>query len=182
MWELTPISDIYNFFILFFKAKAEPGAAAPSAGLLKLQQVQPAPSTLANTVRIEKLSDEEDEEVDITDDLCTEEDSAHKLLVEDDFESKDLGKIRSQTENPKEEQNNLGPSMGLDHLSHTCSEETSVREEESSNAHLQTPALTTSALMTQEDECQSFQSDISQQPGQLEEGGSDGTGKGTLVT
>lgn len=170
-----------NFFILFFQAKAEPGAAAPSAGLLKLQHAQPASSALANTVRIEKLSDEEDEEIDITDDLCTAEDGAHKPPVDDECESKGLERIQIQTENPKVEQNNIGLSMSLDHLNHTCSEETDVREQVSSNEHLQTTALTPSEQKTQEDEYGSFQSESSRQLGQLEEGGSDGTGKTTVV-
>lgn len=175
------IWDVCNFFILSFKAKAEPSAAVPSAGLLKFQHAQPASSTLANTVRIEKLSDEEDEEVDITDDLCTDGDSAHKPPVDDVCESKDLEWIQIQTENLKEEQINIGLSVSLDHLSQTCSEESGVREQVSSNAHLQTAALTTSELTTKEDECQSFRSERSRQPGQLEEGGSDGTGKPTVV-
>lgn len=145
-----------------------------------MEHAQPGSSTLANTVRIEKLSDEEDEEIDITDDLCADGDSAHKPLVNDACESKGLEWIQIQTENPKEEQNNIGLSMGLDHLSHTCSKETGVREQVSSNAHLQTAALTISEIMTQEDECQSFQPESSRQPGQLEEGGSDGTGKTTV--
>lgn len=146
---------------------------------MKLQHAQPALSTLANTVRIEKLSDEEDEEVDITDDLCTNGDSAHKPPVDNVSESKGLGWIQIQEENPKEEQNNIGLSMSLDH--HTCSKETGVREQVSSTAHLQTAALTTSELMTQEDECQSFQSESSRQPGQFEKGGSDGTGKNNVI-
>ncbi|KAM4574525.1 histone H2A deubiquitinase MYSM1 isoform 2-T2 [Fundulus diaphanus] len=47
------------------KAKADPGAAAPSTG--PEQHLQPPQSTMINTVRIERLSDDED--VDITDDL-----------------------------------------------------------------------------------------------------------------
>ncbi|TNM87481.1 hypothetical protein fugu_005702 [Takifugu bimaculatus] len=88
------------------KAKSEPRAAASSAGLLKLQHAQPASSTLANTVRIEKLSDEEDEEVDITDDLCNDGDSDHKPPVDNSSESEGLEGIPTQTENPKEEQDN----------------------------------------------------------------------------
>lgn len=148
---------------------------------MELQHAQPASSTLANTVRIEKLSDEEDEEVDITDDPCTDGDSAQNPPVDDVCESKGLEWVQMQTEKPKEDQNNTSLSTSLDHLSHTCSEETGGREQVSSNAHLQTVALTTSELMTQEDECHSFQSENSQQPGQLEEVGSDGTGETTVV-
>lgn len=169
-----------TFSILFFKAKAEPGVAAPSAGLVELQHAQPASSTLANTVRIEKLSD--DEEVDITDDPCTDGDSAHKPPMDDVCESKGLEWVQMQTENPKEDKNNISLSVSLDHLSHTYSKETGEREQVSSNTHLQTAALTTSEVMTQEDECHSFRSESSQQPGHLEEVGSDGTGKTTVVT
>lgn len=158
---------------MFFKAKS----AAPSAGLLKLQHTQPASSTLTNTVRIEKLSDEEDEEVDITDDLFNDGDSDNKPPADKVCESKGPEGIQIQTENPKEEQNKVGLSMSLDHHMHTGSEETGVGEKLSPHAHLQAAAQTTLELIKQ-DECQSFQSESSQQPGQLEEGGSDDTGKG----
>uniref|UniRef100_H3CL25 Myb-like, SWIRM and MPN domain-containing protein 1 n=1 Tax=Tetraodon nigroviridis TaxID=99883 RepID=H3CL25_TETNG len=173
------VLQVKSYARQFFKhkAKAEPSAAAPSAGLLKSQHAPPASSTLANTVRIEKLSDEEGEEVDITDDLCTDEDKVHKPAVDDVCEPKGLDWIQTQTENPNEEQNHTSLPRSLDPLSHTCSEETGKGEQVSSNAHLQTAAMTTSELMTQEDECQSFQCE--RQPGQLEEGGSDGTGKPT---
>eukprot|EP00066_Takifugu_rubripes_P023612 XP_011612878.1 PREDICTED: histone H2A deubiquitinase MYSM1 [Takifugu rubripes] len=151
------------------KAKSEPRAAASSAGLLKLQHTQPASSTLANTVRIEKLSDEEDEEVDITDDLCNDGDSDHKPPVDNSSESEGLEGIPTQTENPKEEQDN-GLSMSSDHLSHAGREETGVREK-LSHGHPLMAALTNSELITQEDE--SLQSEGSRQPGQREEGGSD---------
>ena len=45
------------------------------------------PSALVNAVRIEKLSDDEDEEVDITDDLSDEGISPKKPQVEDKLES-----------------------------------------------------------------------------------------------
>uniref|UniRef100_A0A3P8SZI1 Myb-like, SWIRM and MPN domain-containing protein 1 n=1 Tax=Amphiprion percula TaxID=161767 RepID=A0A3P8SZI1_AMPPE len=67
------------------KAKSEPRAAAPSAGpVLHLQPPQPTSShasTLANAVRIEKLSDDEDEDVDITDDLSDDEGADDKPQV-----------------------------------------------------------------------------------------------------
>ncbi|KAM9762755.1 histone H2A deubiquitinase MYSM1 [Menidia menidia] len=60
------------------KSNSEPRAAAPSGGgLLPLQPARPAPSaapTAANTVRIERLSDDED--VDITDDPSEEGEGA----------------------------------------------------------------------------------------------------------
>lgn len=97
--------------------------------------------------------------------------------MDDVCESKGLEWIQTQIENPKEEQNHIGLSMSLDPPSHICSKETGVGEQASSNASLQAAATTTSELMTQEDECQSFQCESSRQPGQFEEGGSDGTGK-----
>uniref|UniRef100_A0AAQ5XPR4 Myb-like, SWIRM and MPN domain-containing protein 1 n=1 Tax=Amphiprion ocellaris TaxID=80972 RepID=A0AAQ5XPR4_AMPOC len=67
------------------KAKSEPRAAAPSAGpVLHLQPPQPTSShasTLANAVRIEKLSDDEDEDVDITDDLSDDKGADDKPQV-----------------------------------------------------------------------------------------------------
>lgn len=164
-------------FILLFKAKSEPRAAASSAGLLKLQHTQPASSTLANTVRIEKLSDEEDEEVDITDDLCND-DSDHKPPVDNACESKGLEEIPIQTENLKEEQDN-GLSMSSDHLSHAGREETGVREKLSPHGHPLMAARTNSELITQEDE--SLQSEGSRQHGEREEGASDDTGKPAAV-
>uniref|UniRef100_A0A3P8T1D7 Myb-like, SWIRM and MPN domain-containing protein 1 n=1 Tax=Amphiprion percula TaxID=161767 RepID=A0A3P8T1D7_AMPPE len=60
-------------------------SAAPSAGpVLHLQPPQPTSShasTLANAVRIEKLSDDEDEDVDITDDLSDDEGADDKPQV-----------------------------------------------------------------------------------------------------
>lgn len=164
---------------MLFKAKSEPRAAASSAGLLKLQHAQPASSTLANTVRIEKLSDEEDEEVDITDDLCNDDDSDHKPPVDNVCESKRLEEIPIQTENPKEEQDN-GLSMSSDHLSHASREETGAREKLSPHGHPLMAARTTSELITQEDE--SFHSEGSRQPGQPEERGSDDAGETAAVT
>ncbi|KAM3620111.1 uncharacterized protein V6R79_018455 [Siganus canaliculatus] len=94
------------------KVKSEPSTAAPSAGpLLNLQPSQPSPSfslTLANAVRIEKLSSEEDEEVDITDDLSDEGDGDHKpqVALKTEFEDPDLlTDAEIQTDNGTEEQN-----------------------------------------------------------------------------
>lgn len=168
------------FFILIFKAKSEPKAAASSAGLLNIQNTQPASSTLANTVRIEKLSDEEDEEVDITDELCNHGDSDHKPPVDSVCESEGLEGIQIRAENPKEEQNKVGPSMSLDHLEQR--EETGVSEKVSNHGHLQAAALTSSEVITHLDESQCFQTESSRQPGQLEEGGSDDTGKTAAMT
>uniref|UniRef100_A0A3Q3VPT6 Myb-like, SWIRM and MPN domain-containing protein 1 n=1 Tax=Mola mola TaxID=94237 RepID=A0A3Q3VPT6_MOLML len=67
------------------KAKSQSRAAAPSAGpVVDFQPTQPTSShapTPTNTVRIEKLSDEEDQEVDITDDLSDDGDGDHKPQV-----------------------------------------------------------------------------------------------------
>lgn len=130
-------------------------------------------------MRIEKLSDEEDEEVDITDDLCNDDDSDHKPPVDNVCESEGLEGIPIQTENPKEEQDN-GLSMSSDHLSHAGREETGVREKLSPHGHPLMAALTNSELITQEDE--SLHSEGSRQPGQREEGGSDDAGKAAAVT
>lgn len=170
------------FFILIFKAKSEPRAAASSAGLLNIQNTQPASSTLANTVRIEKLSDEEDEEVDITDEPCNDGDSDHKSPEDSVCDSERLEGIQIQAENPKEEQNKVGLSMSLDHLERTCREETGVSEKVSNHGHLQAAALTSSEVITHLDESQCFQTESSRQPGQLEEGGSDDTGKTDAMT
>ncbi|XP_076009318.1 histone H2A deubiquitinase MYSM1 [Genypterus blacodes] len=69
------VLQVKSYARQYFKHKvtSPPRAAAPSVG--QVLHVQPPPSTssqastLANAVRIEKLSDDEDEEVDITDDL-----------------------------------------------------------------------------------------------------------------
>lgn len=166
---------------LLFKAKSEPRTAAPSAGPLKAKDTQPTSSTLANTVRIEKLSDEEDEEVDITDDPCND-DGDHKPPVDNVCESEVAEGILIHTEKSKEDQNKVGPATSLDHLFHTCCEGNGVSEKVSPRAHLQTAAPTTSELITQEDKCVSFQAESSQEPDLPEEGGSDETGKTAAVT
>ncbi|XP_068599663.1 histone H2A deubiquitinase MYSM1 [Brachionichthys hirsutus] len=116
------------------KVKSEPRAAAPSAGpVLHLQPHRPASScasSLANAVRIEKLSDDEDEEIDITDDLSDDGDGENKLrnVVKSELcESEQLTASDIQTENPTEGQNNGSLAETKDQLSHTSTSLQSLR-------------------------------------------------------
>lgn len=190
---------------MFLQAKSEPRSAAPSAGPVVNLPAQPTSSHASaptNTVRIEKLSDDENEEVDITDDLSNDGDGDHKpqVVLKTEFgEPEQLKGIESQTDSPTEEQKEAGLTETMDQRSHflpspqsprpssslPCSEKTGVTGlDEKANGrvspdpqHLHTAALLASEVMTEENEGQSSQSESSPQTGQLEEGGSDGTGK-----
>lgn len=187
-----------SVFVFFLQAKSEPRAAAPSAGpALHLQPPQPTSSqasTLTNTVRIEKLSDEEDEEVDITDDLSDDGEGDCKppaVLKTEPCEPEQLTgtEIQPDTEEQKEAdltetkdqpgRTSLNPQSPEPSSSFPCSEKTGVLDEKVSLPPkiLQTEAPTDSEQMTDENEGQSSQSESSAQTGQLEEGCSDGTGK-----
>ncbi|XP_024117593.1 histone H2A deubiquitinase MYSM1 [Oryzias melastigma] len=87
------------------KRKSEPGAAAPSTGpVLHPQSIPSEASTLANAVRIEKLSDDED--VDITDDLSEDEATDVKTQAEPKTEllgSEEQVKGEIQTEKSSQE-------------------------------------------------------------------------------
>ncbi|KAM4629013.1 histone H2A deubiquitinase MYSM1 isoform 1-T1 [Polymixia lowei] len=95
------------------KAKLEPIAAAPPPGPVVQVQAQSSSSSshtsaLANAVRIEKLSDDEDEEVDITDDLSDEDKLGDKPQAEFKTEfckSGQLAGTDSQTDNPSQVEN-----------------------------------------------------------------------------
>ncbi|KAG7228844.1 hypothetical protein INR49_008622 [Caranx melampygus] len=72
-------------------------------------------STLTNAVRIEKLSDDEDEDVDITDDLSDQGDTGDKSQAElksDLCEPEETPGSQAQTLSPSEEQGEAGPSEG----------------------------------------------------------------------
>ncbi len=106
-----------------FQAKSEARAAAPSAGpLLHLQPPQPTSShasSLANAVRIEKLSDEEDEEVDITDDLSDGDDKPQAVLKTEFCEPEQLTSAEIHTDSPPEEQKEADLTETKDQPSHT---------------------------------------------------------------
>ncbi|KAM3876110.1 histone H2A deubiquitinase MYSM1 [Diretmus argenteus] len=96
------------------KAKSEPRAAAPSAGPVvhvhapQSTSSHASASTLGNAVRIEKLSDDEDEEVDITDDLSDDGEVGDKLqavLKTEPCWSGHLAGPETQTDNPRQGQN-----------------------------------------------------------------------------
>ncbi|XP_035509743.1 histone H2A deubiquitinase MYSM1 [Morone saxatilis] len=190
------------------KAKSEPRAAAPSAGpVLHLQAPQPTSSrasTLSNTVRIEKLSDEEDEEVDITDDLSDDgdgdgDDKLQTVLKTEFCEPELQAGAEVQTDDPTEEQKEAGLTETKDRPLHTASslspqspqpssslpslEKTGVTElDEKGNERVSPPlkdpqaqAQTESKQITDENEGQSSQHESSAQTGQLEENWSDGT-------
>lgn len=174
--------------------------------MLHLQLPQPTSShasTLANAVRIEKLSDEEDEEVDITDGLSDDDgdsgDKPQAALKHEFREPERPTDTEIQTDTPAGDQKQAGLTETEDQTSHTalslqspqslsscpCSGKTGVtgldeKGDERVSLHpksLQAGAQKDSDQMTDENEDQSSQSESSAQTGQLEEAGSDDTGK-----
>uniref|UniRef100_A0A3Q4I453 Myb-like, SWIRM and MPN domain-containing protein 1 n=1 Tax=Neolamprologus brichardi TaxID=32507 RepID=A0A3Q4I453_NEOBR len=92
LMESRTVLQVKSYARQYFKhkAKSDPGPAAPSvAPIIHLQPPQPTSSqvsTLANAVRIEKLSDDEDEDVDITDDLSDDEEgNKPQAVLSSDF-------------------------------------------------------------------------------------------------
>lgn len=172
--------------------------------MVNLQPTIPSSSHASaptNTVRIEKLSDEENEEVDITDDLSNDGDSHHKpqVIVKTEFcDPEQLEGTDTQSENSTEEQKEASLTEIMNQLSQTlpspqspqcssilpCSEKISVTGvDEKGNGrvspdpqNLQTAAQAASELMTEENEGQNSQSERSPLTGQLEEQSSDDTG------
>lgn len=192
--------------VYVLQAKSEPRAAAPSAGpVIHLQPPQPTSShasALTNAVRIEKLSDEEDEEVDITDDLSDDGDGDDKPragLKTELCEPVQLAGAEIQADSPAEEQPEAGLTETKDQPGHTslsprspqpssslpCSETTGVtvlHEKGNEGVFLppksfQAGAQVESEEVTGENEGQSSQSESSARTGQLEEACSDATGK-----
>ncbi|XP_033478664.2 histone H2A deubiquitinase MYSM1 [Epinephelus lanceolatus] len=179
------------------KAKSEPRAAAPSAGpALHLQPPQPTSShvsTLSNTVRIEKLSDEEDEEVDITDDLSDDGEGDSKLQTVVKTELCEPEKITgTEFQTDADEQKEAGLIETKDQPSHTtlspqspqpssCLPSSTGPDEKGIERVLLPPknfqsgAQTDSEQMDDENEDQSSQCESSAQTGQLEEACSDDT-------
>ena len=189
---------------MFLQAKSQSRAAAPSAGpVVDSQPTHPTSShtpTTTNTVRIEKLSDEEDQEVDITDDLSDDGDDDHKpqvVLKTASVEPEYLNGAGIQTETLKAEEEEADVGVKMDQLSHISSQSpqassylphsektglTKVEEKHNGRVspqrpHLQSAAQGASAPTNEESEAQNSQPENSQQTGQLEEEGSDGTGK-----
>ncbi|KAG8003421.1 Histone H2A deubiquitinase MYSM1 [Nibea albiflora] len=175
------------------KAKLEPRDAAPSAGpVLHSQPPQPTSSvasTLANTVRIEKLSDEEDEEVDITDDLSDDGHCDNKPIKTEFCEPELLTGAGIQTETPTKEQKEADLTETKHQPSHTlpcpqslppmssplCSEKTGVIElDERGDVGVSPPPKDVQAEL-RTNKHQTSQSESSAQTGQLEEACDDGT-------
>ncbi|XP_067453588.1 histone H2A deubiquitinase MYSM1 [Thunnus thynnus] len=178
------------------KGKSEPGVAAPSTGpVLHMQPPQPTSShapTLANTVRIEKLSDDEDEDVDITDDLSDdgEADDKPQAVLETELCKADQPTGHEiQTDSPTQEQKEAGPTETEEQPGHSCLSPQSPQpsssllgSEEPAVTELDKKGKETVSLvpinthMTDEQESQSSQSESSAQTTQqLEEACSDGT-------
>ncbi|XP_078115761.1 histone H2A deubiquitinase MYSM1 [Sander vitreus] len=181
------------------KAKSEPRAAAPSAGpALHLQPPQPTSSrasSLTNAVRIEKLSDDENEEVDITDDLSDDGDGdgddEPQAVVKTEFKPEQLAgtEVQTDTEGQKEagltetshaspfpqSPRSSSPLPSLEKTSVTGLDEKSNKRVSLPNKDLQAWAQTDSEQMSDENEGTGSQSDSSAQTGPLEEACSDGT-------
>ncbi|KAK5907317.1 hypothetical protein CesoFtcFv8_005183 [Champsocephalus esox] len=178
------------------KVKSEPRAAAPSAGpSAPLQPPQPTSShasMLTNTVRIERLSDEEDEEVDITDDLSEDGDAKPQVVIKTEICDPEQPQS-SEIQKDSEEQNHLTEtreqpsprslSPQSPQLSPSSSEKTSVTgidEKDNEREYLQpenvqAAAQTDLEQMTDEIKGQSSQSKNSAKWDQLEEACGDGT-------
>lgn len=187
---------------MFFQSKSEPRAAAPSAGPVMHSQPPQSTSscapTLANTVRIEKLSDEEDEEVDITDDMSddgNDDDKPQTVHKTEFLEQEQPAGSEIHKDNSTEQKTEAGLTETECQPCHTsqsqenpqtlsflpCSEKTGLtgldgRESPPLN-DLKTEAQTASELMTNENKGQSSQSVTSAQTDQLETTCSDGAGK-----
>lgn len=160
---------------------------------MTLQPAQPTSaqlSTPTNTVRIEKLSDEENEEVDITDDLSNDEDGDHKPQVCQTAEVGEAG-VEGLTDSPAEEQKEAGLTETTDTQSHALPSaqdpqpSSSLSRSEkigvtgsvekanggaSTTHHLQTAAQSASEGTTEENEGRSSQSESSPHTAQLEDG------------
>lgn len=188
-----------NIFSVFLQAKP----AAPCVGpVVKLHHTLPVSShasTLTNTVHMEKLYDEEDEEVDITDDVSNDGDCDQTPQVDDLSDPEELNDTEIQTDNLREKQEEAALSLMSECRSHTlsssqspqasfslCSSEkpgvtgpdmkASMRE----SPHAQ-DLQTASELMTEQNEGQSSQSVNSPQTVQLRERANDGTGKTAVL-
>ncbi|XP_022048371.1 histone H2A deubiquitinase MYSM1 [Acanthochromis polyacanthus] len=182
------------------KAKSEPRAAAPSAGpVLHLQPPQPTSShasSLANAVRIEKLSDDEDEDVDITDDLSDDKgaDDKPQVRLKTEFcvpEEQTEAEIPTGRATKEENEEGLSDvesihetkdqprlsSLSQCSSSILCSEKhgvTGVDEKASKTVSVfpespQTQSQTDSKLMTEANQDQSSQCEISPWTDQLED-------------
>lgn len=177
----------------FFQVKAEPKTAALTAGpAVKLPPTQATSSqalTLVNTVRIEKLSDEENEEVDITDDLS------------DDGDRNELPGVRSLqgatdvcTDSPAEKREDTSPGETVDtphnetlqeppQSSSLCYFETSCTPGDNNDSSgrtspdLQEAIQADQAETPAENKALSFQPRASPQTCSLEEEGTDCTGQ-----
>ncbi|KAM6921999.1 LOW QUALITY PROTEIN: histone H2A deubiquitinase MYSM1 [Xenentodon cancila] len=184
------------------KNKSEPRAAAPSTGpcppLQPPQSASSQASALANAVRIERLSDDED--VDITDDLSEDEGSDNKtqIVVKTEFRRPEgQAETGIQTENLSEEQKEAGQSLventhdTEDQPSQSCLSQPSsslvctdlgevglnekaIKTECNFPESPQTQLQTDSKQMTDADEGQSCQCDSAAQTGQQGEAYCDG--------
>nr|XP_020459234.1 histone H2A deubiquitinase MYSM1 isoform X2 [Monopterus albus] len=186
------------------KAKSEPRGAAPSAGaVLHKQPPQTTSShgsTLSNTVRIEKLSDDEDEDVDITDNPSDDGNADDKLkaVFGTEFcEPEQLTGAKIQTDNSLEKQKDVGQAGTKDRHSHVllppqsphpsssfpCSVECDGAGPDEKSNQTGSPFLKNlhareqmdSKQMTDENDGQCSQFESSVEAGQLEEPWSDGT-------
>lgn len=155
---------------------------------MKLLPTQPTSSqalTLANTVRIEKLSDEENEEVDITDDLsddgdCNEPQSVRSQQGVTDFRTN--GPEDASTVATLNKLDDKTPQSPLQSSS-LCYFETTAGDDKKSNGgtspdgkHLQEAFRSDPTETPVESEALSLQSDTSPQTSPLEEEGTDCTG------
>ncbi|XP_030583647.1 histone H2A deubiquitinase MYSM1 [Archocentrus centrarchus] len=112
LMESRTVLQVKSYARQYFKHKAKSEPSPADSSVAPMIQLQPSPptssqvSTLTNAVRIEKLSDDEDEDVDITDDLSDDEGDGHKpqAVLNSDFcgpEEETESGIQSLTEEHK---------------------------------------------------------------------------------
>ncbi|CAI5640055.1 histone H2A deubiquitinase MYSM1 [Oreochromis niloticus] len=140
LMESRTVLQVKSYARQYFKhkAKSEPGPAAPSvAPIIHLQPPQPTSSqvsTLANAVRIEKLSDDEDEDVDITDDMS------------DDEEGNKLQAVLSSDCGPEEKTDSGSQSPTEEHVSLSGVESIQETKEKPSHSSLSPQSLQPSSF------------------------------------
>ncbi|CAB1426947.1 unnamed protein product [Pleuronectes platessa] len=197
--ESRSVLQVKSYARQYFKHKAEsePTSSAQSAGpdLHPPQTTSSHASSLVNTVRIEKLSDGEDEDVDITDDLSDDEDDKPHTGIETEPEQQTGTEIQidssegeqeetdedevESTQEMKDQHSHISPfPQSLQSSSSFRFTEESVVTEPDETPPLKSPQTETqtdSKQMNDEHEAQCSQSESSAHTGLLEEAFGDET-------
>nr|XP_019936051.1 PREDICTED: histone H2A deubiquitinase MYSM1 [Paralichthys olivaceus] len=188
--ESRSVLQVKSYARQYFKNKAEsePRSAAHSAGpaLQPPQTTSSHASSLANAVRIEKLSDGEDEDVDITDDLSDDEDDKPQTGIKTEPEQQTGTELQIESSKGEQEEAGEAEVEMKDQHSHSAfpqslqpssslgfTEEPVVTERDETVSpplrSLQTETQTDSKQIYDEHEAQRSQSESSAQTGHLDE-------------